>query len=347
MEYRQLGGSGLKVSVLSFGTGTFGGGNEFFRAWGETDVAEARRLVDICLDAGINLFDTADVYSNGLSEEILGKAVAGKRHDLLISSKTTFRFGDGPNDVGSSRYHIIRACEASLRRLGTDYIDIYHMHGFDGLTPIEETVESLDTLVRSGKVRYIACSNFSGWHLMKSLATSERYGWARYVAHQVYYSLIGREYEWELMPLGIEEKVGALVWSPLGWGRLTGKIRRGHPKPKVSRLEVTAVNGPPVGDEDVHKVVDAIDVIAKQTGKSVPQIALNWLLQRSTVSSVILGARNEEQLRQNLDSTGWNLTPEQVASLDAASDVTPIYPYWHQRQFRERIPLPVGEAPAA
>ena len=347
MEYRQLGGSGLKVSVLSFGTGTFGGGNEFFRAWGQTDVEEARRLVDICLDAGINLFDTADVYSNGLSEEILGKAVAGKRHDLLISSKTTFRFGPGPNDLGSSRYHIIRACEGSLRRLGTDYIDIYHMHGFDGMTPIEETVEALDTLVRSGKVRYIACSNFSGWHLMKSLATSERYGWARYVAHQVYYSLIGREYEWELMPLGIEEKVGALVWSPLGWGRLTGKIRRGQPKPKVSRLELTAVNGPPVADEDVYKVVDAIDVIAKQAGKSVPQIALNWLLQRPTVSSVILGARNEEQLRQNLDAVGWNLTAEQVAALDAASEVTPIYPYWHQRQFRERIPLPVGEVPAA
>ena len=347
MEYRQLGRSGLKVSALSFGTGTFGGGNEFFRAWGQTDVEEARRLIDICLEAGINLFDTADVYSNGLSEEILGQAIAGKRQNLLISSKTTFRFADGPNDVGSSRYHIIRACEGSLRRLGTDYIDIYHMHGFDGLTPVEETLEALDTLVRSGKVRYIACSNFSGWHLMKSLATSERYGWARYVAHQVYYSLIGREYEWELMPLGIEEKVGALVWSPLGWGRLTGKIRRGQAKPAVSRLKVTAVNGPPVPDEDVYKVVAAIDVIARQTGKSVPQIALNWLLQRPTVSSVILGARNEEQLRQNLDSAGWNLTPEQVAALDVASEATPIYPYWHQRQFRERIPLPVGEASAA
>ena len=347
MEYRQLGRSGLKVSALSFGTGTFGGGNEFFRAWGQTDVEEARRLVDICADAGINLFDTADVYSNGLSEEILGKALVGKRQNLLISSKTTFRFADGPNDVGSSRYHIIRACEGSLRRLGTDYIDIYHMHGFDGLTPVEETLEALDTLVRSGKVRYIACSNFSGWHLMKSLATSERYGWARYVAHQVYYSLIGREFEWELMPLGIEEKVGALVWSPLGWGRLTGKIRRGQPSPAVSRLKVTAVNGPPVPDEDVYKVVEAIDVIAKQTGKSVPQIALNWLLQRPTVSSVILGARNEEQLRQNLAGAGWNLTPEQVAALDAASEATPIYPYWHQRQFRERIPLPVGEQSAA
>ncbi len=347
MDYRQLGRSGLKVSALSFGTGTFGGSNEFFRAWGHTDVEEARRLVDICVDAGINLFDTADVYSNGLAEEILGKAVAGKRHDLLISSKTTFRLGAGPNEVGSSRYHIVRACEASLRRLGTDYIDIYHMHGFDGLTPVEETLEALDTLVRSGKVRYIACSNFSGWHLMKSLATSERYGWARYVAHQVYYSLIGREYEWELMPLGIEEKVGALVWSPLGWGRLTGKIRRGQPMPAVSRLKVTAENGPPVANEDVYKVVDAIDVIAKQTGKSVPQVALNWLLQRPTVSSVILGARNEEQLRQNLGGEGWNLTPEQVKALDAASEATPIYPYWHQRQFVERIPLPVGEAPVA
>jgi aryl-alcohol dehydrogenase-like predicted oxidoreductase len=347
MDYRQLGRSGLKVSALSFGTGTFGGGNEFFRAWGQTDVEEARRLVDICLDSGINLFDTADVYSNGLSEEILGKAVAGKRQDLLISSKTTFRLGAGPNDVGSSRYHIVRACEASLRRLGTDYIDIYHMHGFDGLTPVEETLEALDTLVRSGKVRYIACSNFSGWHLMKSLATSERYGWARYVAHQVYYSLIGREYEWELMPLGIEEKVGALVWSPLGWGRLTGKIRRGQPTPAVSRLKATAEYGPPVANEDIYKVVEAIDVIAKQTGKSVPQIALNWLLRRPTVSSVILGARNEEQLRQNLGAAGWNLTPEQVASLDAASELTPIYPYWHQRQFVERIPLPVGETQAA
>jgi aryl-alcohol dehydrogenase-like predicted oxidoreductase len=344
MDYRQLGHSGLKVSALSFGTGTFGGGTEFFRAWGQTEVEDAKRLVDMCLEAGINLFDTADVYSNGLSEEILGKAVAGKRPNLLISTKTTFRLGDGPNDVGSSRYHIVRACEASLRRLGTDYIDIYHMHGFDGLTPVDETLETLDTLVRSGKVRYIACSNFSGWHLMKSLATSEKYGWTRYVGHQVYYSLLGREYEWELMLLGIQEEVGALVWSPLGWGRLTGKIRRGQPMPAVSRLSKTADSGPPVPIEHVYKVVEAIDVVAKQTGKSVPQIALNWLLQRPTVSSVIIGARNEEQLRQNLGAADWKLTPEQVASLDAASEITPIYPYWHQRQFGERIPLPFSEA---
>jgi aryl-alcohol dehydrogenase-like predicted oxidoreductase len=347
MDYRQLGNSGLKVSALSFGAATFGGGNDFFRAWGQTDVDEAKRLIGTCIDAGINLFDTADVYSNGLSEEILGQALEGKRQDVLISTKTTFRFGDGPNDVGSSRYHIIRSCEASLRRLGTDYIDIYHMHGFDGVTPIEETVETLDTLVCSGKVRYIACSNFSGWHLMKALAISEKYGWARYVGHQVYYSLIGREYEWELMPLGIDQKVGALVWSPLGWGRLTGKIRRNHPMPAESRLPQTAKNGPPVADEFVYKVVDAIDEVAKQTGKTVPQISLNWLLQRPTVSSVILGARNEAQLKQNLGSVDWKLTSEQIATLDAASETTPIYPYWHQRQFEERIPLPTSKESAA
>jgi aryl-alcohol dehydrogenase-like predicted oxidoreductase len=347
VDYRQLGNSGLKVSALSFGTATFGGGTEFFRAWGETQVEEAKRMVGICIEAGVNLFDTADVYSNGLSEEILGKAVAGRRQNLLISTKTTFRLGDGPNDVGSSRYHIVRACEASLRRLNTDYIDIYHMHGFDGMTPVEETLETLDTLVRSGKVRYIACSNFSGWHLMKSLATSEKYGWTRYVAHQVYYSLLGREYEWELLPLGLDQKVGGLVWSPLGWGRLTGKLRRGHPKPSVSRLEATAENGPPVPIEHVYKVVDAIDAIAKQTGKSVSEIALNWVLHRPTVSSVILGARTEEQLRQNLGAANWKLATDQVAALDAASETTPIYPYWHQRQFVERIPLPVGETLAA
>jgi aryl-alcohol dehydrogenase-like predicted oxidoreductase len=346
MDYRLLGNSGLKVPALSFGTGTFGGGTELFRAWGETDVNEAKRLIDICLEAGVNLFDTADIYSNGLSEEILGKAIQGKRDRLLISTKTTFRFGEGPNDAGSSRYHILRACEGSLRRLGTDYIDIYHMHGFDELTPVEETLQTLDTLVRAGKVRYIACSNFSGWHLMKSIATSQKYGWAPYVAHQVYYSLVGREYEWELMPLGVDQKVGALVWSPLGWGRLTGKIRRGQPLPAQSRLHKTAEIGPPVDDEYLYKVVDALDAVAKQTGKTIPQIALNWLLQRPTVSSVIIGARNEEQLRQNLGATGWNLTPQQVALLDAPSETTPIYPYWHQRQFVERIPLPVPKAKA-
>ena len=341
MEFRQLGKSGLKVPVLSFGTGTFGGGNEFFKAWGSSDVAEATRLVDICLEAGVNLFDTADVYSNGLSETILGKAIAGKRDKVLISTKATFKMGPGPNDLGSSRHHLVQACEASLKRMGTDYIDIYHLHGFDALTPVEEVLSTLDNLVQSGKVRYIACSNFSGWHLMKSLAASDRYGWTRYVGHQVYYSLIGREYEWELMPLGLDQGVGALVWSPLGWGRLTGKIRRGQPLPKESRLHKTAESGPQVEDEYLYKVVDALDAVAKETGKTVPQTALNWLLQRPTISTVIMGARNEEQLRANLASEGWTLTKDQVAKLDAASDVPPVYPYWHQKQFGERNPFPV------
>ena len=339
MEFRQLGGSGLKVPVLSFGTGTFGGKGEFFQAWGETDVAEATRMVDVCMAAGVNFFDTADIYSLGSSEEILGKAIKGRRAQVLISTKATFKMGEGPNEIGSSRYHLIEACEASLRRLGTDYIDVYHLHGFDQLTPIEETLRTLDTLVQSGKVRYIACSNFSGWHLMKSLAISDRYGWARYVAHQVYYSLIGREYEWELMPLGIDQHIGAMVWSPLGWGRLTGKIRRGQPLPKVSRLHKTAEGGPPVDDEYLYNVVDALEAIAGETSKTVPQVALNWLLQRPTVANVIIGARNEEQLAQNLGSIGWNLTAEQVKRLDSASDRVPIYPYWHQRQFTERNPL--------
>ena len=340
MEYRLLGNSGLKVPVLSFGTGTFGGATEFFKAWGSSDVAEATRLVDICLESGVNLFDTADIYSKGVSEEILGKAIADNRNRVLISTKATFRMGEGPNDLGSSRHHLIESCEHSLRRLGVETIDIYHMHGFDALTPIEETLRSLDTLIQSGKVRYIACSNFSGWHLMKSLSISERYGWARYVGHQVYYSLIGREYEWELMPLGLDQKVGALIWSPLGWGRLTGRIRRDQPLPADSRLHKTADYGPPVDNEYLYKVVDALDEVAKETGKTVPQIALNWLLQRPTVANVIIGARNEAQLRQNLASVGWNLGKEQVAKLDAASDITPIYPYWHQRQFTERNPLP-------
>jgi aryl-alcohol dehydrogenase-like predicted oxidoreductase len=341
MEFRQLGYSGLKVPVLCFGTGTFGGQGDFFKAWGASDVAEATRLVDICLEAGVNFFDTADIYSHGVSEEILGKAIEGRRNQVLVSTKATFAMGDGPNDVGSSRYHLIEACEASLRRLKTDYIDVYHLHGFDAISPVEETLSALNTLVQSGKVRYIACSNFSGWHLMKSLSVSERYGWARYVGHQVYYSLVSREYEWELMPLALDQKVGALVWSPLGWGRLTGKIRRGQPLPEGSRLHVTAAQGPPVPEEHLYNVVDALDEIAKETEKSVPQVALNWLIQRPTVSTIIIGARNEEQLRQNLAAEGWNLIADQVARLDKASEVTQIYPYWHQAQFANRNPKPV------
>ena len=341
MEYRQLGGSGLTVPTLCFGTGTFGGGDDFFKAWGSSDVQEATRLVDICLDAGVNFFDTADIYSKGLSEEILGKAINTRRSRTLISTKATFPMGEGPNDMGSSRYHLIQACEASLRRLGTDYIDIYHLHGFDALTPMDEVLSTLDTLVRSGKVRYIGCSNFSGWHLMKALATADKYGWPRYVSQQAYYSLLSREFEWELMPLGVDQKVGTTVWSPLGWGRLTGKIRRGHPLPEKSRLHKTAELGPPVPEEHLYNIVDALDSVAAETGKTVPQVALNWLLTRPTISSLIIGARDEKQLRQNLDSTGWTLTSEQVASLDKASSVTPIYPYWHQMQFAKRNPPPV------
>jgi len=342
MEFRLLGGSGFKVPALSLGTGTFGGSNDFFKAWGDTDVKGATRLVDICLDAGLSMFDSADIYSDGLAEEVLGKAIAGRRDRVIISTKATFRAGSGPNDVGSSRHHLLKACEGSLRRLGTDYIDLFQLHGFDAQTPTEETLGTLDDLVRAGKLRYIGCSNFSGWHLMKSLAISEKYGLSRYVAHQAYYSLVGREYEWELMPLGLDQKVGAVIWSPLGWGRLTGKIRRGQPVPKVSRLHATADYGPPVADEYLYRVVDALDGIAKETGKTVPQIALNWLLQRPTVANVIIGARNEEQLRQNLGAVGWNLTPEQVAKLDTASATTLIYPYWHQRGFTERNPPPVS-----
>jgi aryl-alcohol dehydrogenase-like predicted oxidoreductase len=342
MEYRLLGRSGLKVPVLCFGVATFGGGNEFFRAWGSTDVEEAKRLVGLCLDAGVNFFDTADGYSNGLSEEILGKAIAGKRPEVLLSTKSFFPTGKGPNDGGSSRYHILNAIDASLKRLGTDYIDVYHMHGFDALTPVEETLDTLTTLVRAGKIRYIACSNFSGWQLMKSLAVSDRYGWARYVAYQGYYSLVGRDYEWELMPLALDQGVGTLVWSPLGWGRLTGKIRRGHPRPATSRLPQTAEKGPPVPDEYLYQVVDALDDVAKEAGRSVPQVALNWLLQRPTVSSVIIGARNEEQLKQNLAAADFNLTTAQVAKLDSASARTAAYPYWWQHaNYTERHPTPV------
>lgn len=330
MEYRQLGGSGLRVPVLSYGTATFGGTNEFFKTWGETDVKEATRLIDICLEAGVNLFDTANVYSQGASEEILGKALQGKRDQALISTKATFSMGNGPNEFGSSRYHLIRECEASLKRLGTDHIDIYFMHGFDALTPVDETLRALDDLVTSGKIRYIGCSNFSGWQVMKSLAISEKNGLARYVAYQGYYSLIGREYEWELMPLGIDQGIGLMVWSPLGWGRLTGKIRRGQPLPEGRLKAGGAEGGPQVADEYLYHVVDVLIEIAEETNKTVPQVALNWLLQRPTVCNIVVGARNEEQLRQNLGALGWQLTAEQISKLDAVSRQLPIYPYWHQ-----------------
>ena len=328
MEYRSLGASGLKVPALSFGTGTFGGSGPLFGAWGNTDEREARRLVDICLEAGVTMFDTADVYSDGASEEVLGHAIKGRRDQVTISTKTSLPMGDGPGDAGSSRARLLRACDDALRRLGTDYIDLLQLHAFDAGTPVEEVLSTLDDLVRAGKVRYLGVSNFSGWQLMKSLAVAERHGRPRYVAHQVYYSLVGRDYEWELMPLGHDQGVGAIVWSPLGWGRLTGKVRRDQPLPTRSRLHETVDYGPPVDNDRLLGVVDVLEEIAQETGRLIPQIAINWLLHRPTVSSVLIGARNEEQLRQNLGSADWTLAPDHIARLDKASSVTPPYPYF-------------------
>ncbi|MFI1102058.1 aldo/keto reductase [Streptomyces melanogenes] len=349
MEHRRLGASGLMVPALSFGAGTFGGRGELFGAWGDTDAEQARRLVDICLEAGVTMFDTADVYSAGASEEVLGAAVKGRRDEVIISTKAGLPMGDGPGDAGTSRSRLIRSVEDALRRLGTDYIDLFQLHAFDAGTPIEEVMSTLDDLVRAGKIRYTGVSNFSGWQLMKSQATADRYGYQRYAAHQVYYSLVGRDYEWELMPLGADQGVGAVVWSPLGWGRLTGRIRRGQPLPEQSRLHTTADYGPPVEDELLYRVVDTLDELAEETGRTVPQIALNWLLRRPTVSSVIIGARNEEQLRQNLGALGWALTAEQVARLDAASGRTapyPYYPYERQEGFARLNPPMTGGAGA-
>ncbi len=344
MDYRQLGASGLKVPALSFGCGTFGGKGPLFGAWGDTDTNQAKRLIDICLEAGLTLFDTADVYSDGASETILGEALAGRRNEALISTKLGLPMGDGPLQAGTSRLRLIEGIEAALKRLRTDHIDLLQLHAFDAGTPVDEVLKALDDLVGAGKLRYVGASNFAGWQMMKSLAASDRHGWPRYVAHQVYYSLVGRDYEWELMPLGLDQNVGAMVWSPLGWGRLTGKIRRGAGVPDKSRLHDTAAFGPPVDDERLYAIVDVLDALAAETGKSVPQIALNWLLARPTVSSVIIGARNEEQLRQNLGAVGWSLTTEQIARLDAASATTPAYPYypyWREGGFRQINPPPV------
>jgi aryl-alcohol dehydrogenase-like predicted oxidoreductase len=343
MEYRFLGASGFKVSALGFGAGTFGGKGPLFSAWGNTDVDEARRLIDVSLDAGLNFFDTADVYSDGASESILGAAIKGRRDRVVISTKMTLRAGEDANAVGSSKYHLIRATDRALQRLGTDYIDLLQLHHFDAMTPVEAVMSTLDDLVRAGKVRFIGASNFSGWQLMKSQAVAARYGYSPFIANQVYYSLLGRDYEWELMPAGIDQGIGAVVWSPLGWGRLTGRIRRGQPLPKSSRLHETASIGPPVDDERLYRIVDVLDEVAAETGKSVPQIALNWLLQRPTVSTILIGARDEKQLRENLGAIGWQLSQDQMARLDAVSAVTPpypYYPYWNG-QFSERTAPPV------
>ncbi|MFG2666349.1 aldo/keto reductase [Streptomyces sp. NPDC048387] len=345
MEYRRLGTSGLQVPALSFGAGTFGGQGPLFGAWGTTGVEEARRLVDICLDAGITMFDTADVYSAGASEEVLGAALKGRRDRVLISTKAGLPLGDGPADAGTSRSRLIGSVDAALRRLGTDHLDLFQLHAFDAGTPVEEVVSTLDDLVRAGKIRYVGVSNFSGWQTMKSLAAADRHGRERYVAQQVYYSLIGRDYEWELLPLGLDQGLGAIVWSPLGWGRLTGRIRRGRPLPAGSRLHATADYGPPVEDEHLYRVVDALAGIEEETGRAIPQIALRWLLQRPTVSSVIIGARNEEQLRQNLGALDWTLTADQMARLDAASHRPapyPYFPYERQEGFARLNPSPLG-----
>jgi aryl-alcohol dehydrogenase-like predicted oxidoreductase len=339
MEYRQLGYSGLRVPCFSLGTATFGGSTAFFKTWGETDQKQANRLIDICLEAGVNFFDTADIYSMGMAEEILGKALQGKREKALISTKATFPMGEGANHLGSSRHHLMEACHASLKRLGTDHIDVYFMHGFDALTPVEETLATLDHLIQSGKVRYIGCSNYSGWQVMKSLAISEKHQLARYAVYQGYYSLVGREYEWELMPLGRDQNLGLMVWSPLGWGRLTGKIRRNQPIVKGRIQAGGGAGGPEVPTEYLYQVVDVLDVIAQETGKTLPQIALNWLLQRPTVCNIVMGARDETQLRQNLGALDWKLSQEHIAMLDAASKCKPIYPYWHQSGFPNLNPF--------
>lgn len=341
MEYRTLGHSGLQVSALCFGTGTFGGNHPFFAKWGNSDVTEAGKLIDLCLDAGINLFDTADVYSFGQSEEILGQVLSGRRDKVLISSKATFRMSDEPNDVGHSWYHLQHSVEASLKRLGTDYLDLFILHGFDAKTAVDETLRTLENLVQSGKVRSVGCSNYSGWHLMKSLAASEHYGLPRFTVQQVHYSLLRRELEWELMPLALDQNVGTMVWGPLSQGRLSGKYRRNQPMPRGSRVDQGAGEGPAVADEFLYGIVDVLEEISAETGKTVSQVSLNWLLQRPTVATVIVGARNEAQLVDNLGAVGWNLSDEQVERLDRVSETDTIYPYWHQRNFTERNPTAV------
>lgn len=338
MEHRRLGGSGLMVPALTLGTVTFGGKGE--RAFGETEQAEASRMVDLCFEHGLTMFDSADIYNLGRAEEILGVALKGRRDKALISTKATFKMSDDPNMIGSSRGWLIRAVEGSLRRLQTDYIDLFQLHGYDAMTPQDEVMSTLNTLVKQGKIRYTGVSNFSGWHLMKSLAVSDRYGWNRHVAHQAYYSLVGRDYEHELMGLGLAEGVGCVVWSPLGWGRLGGKYRRSNPIPPDARAIRTADFGPPVPDELFYDVMDALDIVAGETGKSVAQVALNWVLSRPTVATAIFGATSEKQLLDNIGAVGWSLTKDQVATLDKASERTLPYPYWHQASF-PRNPRPV------
>lgn len=344
MEFRQLGSSSLEVPVLAFGTGTFGGTGPLFGAWGQSDATEARRLVDICLEAGVTLFDTADAYSAGAAERILGVALKGRRNRALIATKIGL-----PNvEDDSAATHgprLASALERSLRRLGTDHVDVLQLHAFDARIPPEILLETLDRMVTAGKVRHIGASNYPAWRLMQALALADQRGHERFCAHQVYYSLVGRAYEAELMPLGLDQQVSAIVWSPLGWGRLTGKLKRGAALPACSRLHQTASMAPPVDDELLYRVIDMLDTIASETGRTVPQVAINWLIQRPSVASVIIGARNEAQLRDNLGAVGWSLDVGQVARLDEASRFLPDYPqtmYWTDGPFHHLNPPPVA-----
>ncbi|GIH18134.1 aldo/keto reductase [Rugosimonospora africana] len=329
MEYRTLGRSGLRVSVLTMGTMTFGGTGNFANV-GSTDVDEARRQVDMCLAAGINLIDTADVYSAGLSEQIVGEVLRGRRDSVLLATKVRMSMGSGPNDAGLSRHHIISGCEASLRRLGTDHIDLYQVHEWDGVTPLEETLEALDTLVRSGKVRYVGASNYTGWQLMKALGTAERNGLPRFVSQQIYYSLQAREAEYELIPAAIDQGLGVLVWSPLAGGLLGGRYRRDH-QPSAGSRQLTEWGEPPVYDRD--KLYDTVDVlidVARAHGVSAAQVALAYLLGRPAVTSLVIGARTSEQLADNLAAADLILDDEERKRLDEASAMPLLYPYWHQ-----------------
>ena len=329
MEYRQLGSSGLRVSAFTLGTMTFGGRDQF-AAVGATDVKAAARQIDLCLDRGINLFDTANVYSSGLSEEILGQALGARRDRVLIATKARMPMGDEPNDAGLSRLHLIEQCEASLRRLGTDHIDLYQVHEWDGQTPLEETLETLDSLVRSGKVRYVGCSNYAAWQLMKALATSDRHGFQRFASHQIYYSLQAREAEYELVPTTIDQRLGLLVWSPLAGGLLSGKFRRGRPDPEQAR-QLTDWNEPPVRDrEALYDIVEALVEIGEGHDVSAAQVALAWLRDRPGVTSLIIGARTDEQLADNLAATELTLSDEEQSRLEQLSRPPLLYPYWHQ-----------------
>jgi aryl-alcohol dehydrogenase-like predicted oxidoreductase len=331
MEYRPLGTSGLQVSALTLGTMTFGGKGGFSKV-GDTDLAGAKRQIDMCLDAGINLIDTADVYSTGVSEEIVGEALEGKRDETLLATKVRFRMGEGPNMVGLSRQHIIEGCEASLRRLRTDYVDLYQVHEWDGLTPLEETLGALQHLQQSGKVRYVGVSNYAGWQLMKALGVSEREHLPRFVSQQIYYSLQERSAEYELIPLAVDQGLGTLIWSPLAGGLMSGKYRRGQEAPAGSR-HLGQWDEPPIYDED--KLYDTIDVlveVAEGRGASPAQVALAWLLTRPTISSVIVGARTDEQLTDNLKAADLQLTDDELARLEHVSRPDLIYPYWHQHK---------------